>query len=208
MIEVETSTRKLKILSFDLEARPLAWYGGDFVTKQPTAIAWKWVGSRTRPEVEVIGKSGRSANVLDEETDMIEVFREAYDEADVVIGHFVRDFDLKVLDGACMRLGLPVLGEKLTCCTKNDLHATSGISKSMENLSAMLEAKHQKFPMNTALWAKANMLLPEGIELAKKRVVHDVQEHVELFETMRDRGLLGPFVLWTPRSTGTVAYHA
>jgi hypothetical protein len=29
----------------------MAFYGGDFVTKQPTAIAWKFIGERGAVEV-------------------------------------------------------------------------------------------------------------------------------------------------------------
>jgi hypothetical protein len=98
------------------------------------------------------------------------------------------------------------LDRKLSFCTKDDLVPVSGMSKSMENLSAMFETNHQKFPMNTALWEKANMLLPEGIELTKKRVTRDVIEHVELFETLRDAGALGPPKMWGP-TTQSTRYH-
>lgn len=40
------SNGRARILDFDVECRPIAWYGGDWVTKQPTAIAWKFVGER------------------------------------------------------------------------------------------------------------------------------------------------------------------
>jgi hypothetical protein len=67
----------------------------------------------------------------------------------------------------------------------------------MENLGAMYELKHPKVQMNTALWGKANMLLPEGIEATKKRVVGDVREHVELRAEMLRRGTLGPGKAWS-----------
>lgn len=198
--------RRLKILDFDIECRPIAWYGGDFVTKQPTAIGWKFIGSRRRPTVAAIGESDRSSLVLEEERSMIEAFREAFNEADIVTGHYIRGFDLPTLNGACMRLELPLFGQKLTEDTKLDLVRASGLSKSMENLSAMFEARHQKFPMNTAMWAKGNMLLPEGIELTKKRVVYDVREHIELREKLIDAGLLRPPRMWRPDSAKDGGY--
>lgn len=188
--------RKLRILDFDCECRPLAWYGGDFVTKQPTAIAWQLVGSRGKPTVAVIGESDRSSLVLEEERAMLERFREAYDDADMVTGHYIRGFDLPLLNGACVRLGLPLFSNKLSEDTKLDLVKAQGVSKSMENLSAMFEAKHPKIPMDTAKWAAANMLLPHGIAMTKKRVVGDVIEHLELRETLIDRGLLTPAKVW------------
>jgi len=209
MINVEITPRKLKILDFDIEVRPLAWYSGDFVTKQPTGIGWKWIGVKVPVTTRLIGESFDTRRVLEEEKVMIEAFREAYDEADIVTGHFIRDFDLRTLDGACIRLGIKPLGQKLTICTKEDFHKTSGLSRSMQNLSAMFEAQHQKFPMNTALWAKANMLLPEGIALTRQRLIHDVKEHEELFTTMRQRGLLRGPQWWTPAAGGRAGrYHA
>jgi hypothetical protein len=201
-------SRTLKILDFDTECRPIAWYGGDFVTKQPTAIAWKFIGSKGSPTVAAIGESFDTRKVLDEERAMLEMFRAAFDEADMVTGHFIRGFDLPLLDGALMRLGLPALGPKLTQDTKLDLAKTSGLSKSQENLGAMFELKHPKFPMNTALWAESNMLLPNGIRLAKKRVVSDVEQHIEMRNVMVSRGYLRPPVLWSPEGLGAGGYHA
>lgn len=191
------ATSRGGVLDFYVECRPIAWYGGDFVTKQPTAIGWKVIGSRGRPSVAWIGESDRSSLVLEEEAAMLEAFRAAYDAAEMVTGHFIRGFDLPTLNGAYIRLGLSPLGDKLTQDTKLDLVKASGLSKSMENLSAMFEAKHQKFPMNTAMWGRGNMLLPDGIALTKKRVETDVIEHIELREKMLALGLLGPPVVWT-----------
>lgn len=189
-------SRDFRWLDFDCECRPLAWYGGDFVTKQPTAIAWKVIGTRGRPQVAVIGESDRSSNVLEEEVAMLEAFRAAYDAADGVTGHYIRGFDLPLLNGALMRLGLPLLGEKLTSDTKIDLVKKGGLSSSQENLGAMFELEHPKVPMNTAKWADANMLLPHGIAITRKRVVGDVLQHIEMRDEMIERGVLGAPRVW------------
>lgn len=199
--------RALKILDFDIECRPIAWYGGDYVTKQPTAIAWKFVGTRGKPTVKFIGESDRSSMVLSEETVMLEAFREVYDAADMVTGHYIRGFDLPVIAGAMMRLGLAPLGPKLAEDTKNDLAKAQGISKSMENLSAMFNAKVKKYGMDTAKWADANMLLPHGIEQAKARVVTDVVEHLELRDILVNRGLLSPAKVWQPEGGKSKDYQ-
>ena len=39
MIEWEETTRELRILDFDCEARPLSWLAQDYVTKEVTVIA-------------------------------------------------------------------------------------------------------------------------------------------------------------------------
>lgn len=188
--------RDFRILDFDVECRPIAWYGGDWVTKQPTAIAWKFIGEKGALKVALIGESDRSSLVLEEEAAMLMAFREAYDAADMVTGHYIRGFDLPTLNGAYERLGLPILGPKLAQCTKGDYVTAQGISKSMENLGSMYDLKHPKVGMDTGLWAKGNMLLPEGIKLTKKRVVGDVREHIELREEMLRRGVLGRGKVW------------
>ena len=191
------SKRRFRILDFDCECRPLAWYGGDWVTKQPTAIAWKFIGERGRVEVAVIGESDRSSLVLDEERAMLTAFVAAYDAADIVTGHYIRGFDLPLLNGALMRLGMPLLETKLTQDTKGDLVRGHGLSKSQENLGAMFELAHPKVGMNTSKWADGNMLLPRGIVETRKRVVGDVRQHVELRARMLERRVLGPARAWS-----------
>ena len=191
-----TKGRDLKILDFDCECRPIAWYGGDFVTKQPTAVAWSVVGSGD-VTVRAIGESYDARNVLDEEAAMLYDFCRAYDDADVVTGHYIRGFDLPLLNGALIRLGMPGLGSKLSQDTKTDLVKAGGLSKSQENLGAMFELQHPKVSMNTSKWMAANLLLPEGIELTKERVVGDVVQHMELRERMVTEGLLAPPKTWS-----------
>lgn len=191
------TTRRLRVLDFDVECRPLAWYGGDFVTKQPTAVAWCWVGD-TDVTVHVIGESDRSSRVPLEESRMLEAFRGAYDEADIVTGHFIRGFDLPLLNGAMMRLGMPGLGPKTAQDTKLDLVRAQGVSKSQENLGAMFELNHPKVGMDTTRWAEANMLLPEGIAYAKERVVGDVLQHMEMRERLIAADLLRAPTVWHP----------
>jgi len=197
-----------RILDFDCECRPLAWYGGDFVTKQPTLIAWKFIGEPGPTSVAWIGGSGDNERVLLEERWMLADFRRAYDEADIVTGHYIRGFDLPLLNGALMRLGAPGLSPKMSQDTKLDMVKRQGLSTSQENLGAMLGLSHDKVGMNTGKWADANMLLLEGIMLAKERVVGDVEQHIEMRQRMLDLGILGPPKLWSPSAKGSGKYHA
>jgi hypothetical protein len=207
-IGMSVASRKVRVLDFDMECRPLAWYGGEWVTKQPTVIAWAWCDKPKVISVAAIGESDRSSRVLEEEETMIEEFRLSFDEAEMVTGHFIRGFDLTLLNGACLRLGIPGISSKLSQDTKLDLVRSSGLSKSMANLSAMLEAKHQKLEMNTAKWARANMLLPDGIKMAKERCVADVREHMEMREIMLANNMLRPPIVWDPEPSGQGNYHA
>jgi hypothetical protein len=202
-VSIRQAARSLRVLDFDTECRPIAWYGGDFVTKQPTAIAWKLIGSNDAPEWAVIGESFDARHILDEEAEMLMMFVEAYEAADVVTGHFIRSFDLPLLNGALIRLGLGQLGDKLTQDTKLDLARAGGVSKSQENLGAMFELEHPKIPMNTAKWARANMLLPDGIEHTKQRVIGDVLQHIELRGKMIELGLLAAPSAWSAAASGS-----
>ena len=50
----------LRWLSFDCECRPLSWYAGDFVTREITAIAWRFLDQKHTACVLL----GRDANRL------------------------------------------------------------------------------------------------------------------------------------------------
>jgi hypothetical protein len=206
----EAIERDARVLHFDMECRPMAWYGGDFVTKQPTAVSWKWRDAprNEEPHVMVIGLSHEPDNLDDEESDMLLTFREAWNEADMVTGHFIRGFDLTLYDGAAIRLDLPLLSEKLTSDTKLDFAKAHGISKSQENLGATFELEHPKIPMNTAKWFESNKLTTKGIEWTIERVMGDVVQHIDLRNEMLDRGLLAAPKLWSPKSSGVGQYTA
>lgn len=197
--------RQARILDFDIECRPMAFYGGDFVTKQPTAIAWKWVGERETTTVLLVGESFDTRQTFAEELAMLEVFRAAYDQAEIVTGHYIRGFDLPIINARLMRHGRPMLGATLAQDTKGDLARAHGMSKSQENLGAMFELDHPKIPMNTTLWEEANALTPEGLKATARRVRGDVVQHIEMRDIMLTRGYLGPPRQWSP-SSGTAPY--
>lgn len=197
-MNLKTEYRKARILDFDIEARPTSWYAGDMTTKQPTAIAWKFIGGRSGVEVAAIGESFDTRLVYDEEIAMLTAFQDAYDQADMVTGHYIRNFDLPLINGRLMKHGLKGLRPKLTQDTQRDLQRRHGLSGSQENLAAMWELRHPKVGMNTAKWENANILLPEGIEQAKKRVVGDVRQHIEMRAEMVRLDILKPPRIWRP----------
>jgi hypothetical protein len=71
--------------------------------------------------------------------EMLLYFAELWDEADIVTGHYIRKFDIPILNGNLFERGYPLLGEKLVQDTKVDLREIAAISKSQENLAQMLE---------------------------------------------------------------------
>lgn len=162
---------KLKILDFDIENRPISYGGGDFTFSDITAIAASFIGSR---EIKVWALGEVSTE------EMLAGFKEMYDKADMVTGHYIRNHDLPILMGGYVEFDMKPLGPKLTSDTKNDLIGFSGVSKSQENLCAMFGLPQPKFVMNQQKWRVANRLTEEGIELTKKRVRFDVRQHKAL----------------------------
>jgi hypothetical protein len=202
-----------RILDFDVECRPLSWYGGDWVSKDVTAIAWAWVSPRdpakTLGPVECVLLEGELAGFdLDYQArEMLWLFRQAYDQADVVTGHYVRGFDLPLLNGMALELGEPMLGPTLVQDTKLDLVRVHGLSKSQENLGALLGLRHPKIGMTQSAWRAANRLDGPGLEMTHKRVTGDVRQHVELRAALLSRGMLAPPRRWDGGARPEGRYH-
>jgi hypothetical protein len=202
MIKVSAS----KILHLDIEARPLSWYGGDYVTREVTAVAWKWQG-----EKQVYSDWNEFNEDPHEPTyvNMLLKIRVAYEQADIVTGHYIRGYDLPTLNGAMIEQELGVLPDKWTIDTKLDMVKRSGMSNSQESLAAEFGLKTPKRHMNQAEWREANRLTQTGIKLALERVRSDVKQHEELFKYMRSHELLGRGRMWTATSSGANrGYHA
>jgi len=194
-----------RILDFDIEARPLSWLGGDFVTREITAIAACWTtydGDDRSWPVE----SRALTTAKGSSRKMLRWFLDLYNEADMVTGHYIRGYDLPNLNGALKEAGLPLLGPKLTCDTKLDLVKSSGVSKSQESLGAMLGLEAPKVTMTQADWREANRLTPKGVAKTIERVTGDVRQHIELRAVLLERGMLGPPRMWSPTPSGVGRY--
>jgi hypothetical protein len=178
----------MRILDFDVEARPLHWISGDYVSKEITAIAWAWTDQPADVTCLLLGESDPIA--------MLRAFCDAYRQADMVTGHFIRGYDLPMVNGALTEYQLPTLGDKLSHDTKLDLVRRQGLSGSQENLGVMLGLEREKVKMDQKKWRDANRLTPEGIALARTRCVGDVQQHIEMRRRLLELGYLGAPVMW------------
>lgn len=184
--------RPLRVLDFDVEARPLHWISGDYVSKEITAICWKWIGEPSEAEAYLLGET--------DPVEMLQRFLKVYDEADLVTGHFIRGYDLPMVCGALTEYQLPALGKKMTQDTKIDLVRRQGLSGSQENLGTMLGLNHPKVKMDQASWRAANRLQPEGLKAVRERVIGDVLQHIEMRQRLLELGYLGPAKMWESRS--------
>lgn len=182
--------RQLRILDFDIENRPLSYLGSDFTTAEITAIAASFEGER-KVHVWLLGEVSLEEMLLG--------FLALYDQSDMVTGHYIRRHDLPHITDALAELSLGSLSGKLTSDTKLDLRLGKGISKSQENLSAMLGVKAPKVQMNQVKWREANRLTKSGLKLTRERVVGDIKQHKELRKRLLKEDLLGPPVYWSPK---------
>lgn len=205
--------RTLAVLDFDCECRPLSWYGGDWVTKEVTAISWAWID----PKHPRKAAGGITSVCLGEPHDptpeawadlnsprwtvaeMLTAFLTEFNKADVVTGHYIRGFDLGLLNGALMENAMPLLRSTMAQDTKGDLARFSGLSKSQENLGGLLGLSHPKVGMNQQDWRDANRLTAEGVQRSRKRVVGDVAQHIEMRAVLLERGVLDKPLPWTGR---------
>lgn len=185
-------TSPLRVLDFDCEARPLGWYAGDETHKEITAIAWKWIGDDSDVEVASLTKDDRTRGR------MLRRFQRAYDDADMVVGHYIRGFDLPLVNAMLLEAGEAPLARKLTHDTMLDLVRLHGVSKSQENLSAMFGVEAPKVHMTVPAWREANRLTREGVDKGIERCAFDVVQNIELRRVLLAQGMLGPPRVWRP----------
>lgn len=181
---------KLRILDFDIENRPLAYMGEDYTSGEITAIAATFIGENTPIWTGLLGR--------DPYKEILEGFRKLYDAADIVTGHYIREHDLPIINGAMVESHLPCLSPKTTIDTKIDLVKHKYLSASQENLCAALGIPAEKVHMSNALWREANRLTTEGLALTYSRVVGDVIQHMALLRRLRELKYLGAPKTWRP----------
>lgn len=195
-----------RLLCFDLENRPLAyWYDGE-TTSEITAFGWKW-----SDEKRVHSMLLRNDGCFD--VDSYEGLHESRWSADEAYGHFakfvlgkagivyghnIRRHDLPILNAGLIRRELPTLGPLLTTDTCKDLPRRGGLSYSLENMVEMYGIKGKKFTMSQPAWEAANRLTPDGVTLARMRVASDVLLQERLRSKLLELGILKAPRVWSP----------
>lgn len=194
MLGTKPTTKKLRILDFDIENRPLSyWYDGN-PTAEITAIAWGWHDEEEVSCVQLDPWDMEGSNY-----DMLIGFTEAYNLADMVTGHYIRKHDLPIINGALMEYGMMPLSAKLTHDTKLDLLRTGGLSMAQEALGAMYQLERGKFKMTQDDWRRGNRLVdPKGFRLTEERVTEDVHQHKELYRKLQEARFLKAPKIWRP----------
>jgi hypothetical protein len=185
---IKVRYRDMRVLDFDIENRPLTYLGSDFTTAEVTAISWAWVDKHEDVTVYLLGET--------ELPEILRAFCVVYNQADVVVGHYLRGHDLPMVNGALMECQMPALSDKRIQDTKLDLMKSKGISKSQESLGAMWDLDTPKVQMNQSKWRAANRLTKEGLALVRERVTGDVRQNIALRKKERELGYLGPPRWW------------
>jgi hypothetical protein len=116
-------------------------------------------------------------------------------EADILTGHNIARFDLRVLNANFMRFGLdPLPGLRVQDTIR--LPKTKGLKKGQDNLGELLGIEVHKLPLNHQQWDDAYRV--PGWPTVKERCVTDVEQHKLIRAEMIRRGWLGAPRAWRP----------
>jgi hypothetical protein len=187
------------VLDFDIENRPLSYWVPDRPTAEITAIAASWVD---RPASEtfvwLLKPAETDAEHRQYMVDMLLGFKELYDAAQMVTGHYITKHDLPIINGALMDWGLPTLGQKMVQDTKTDMVKKADVPATQEYLATMEKVVAKKIHMTQHEWRQGNRLTIEGRTATEKRVRGDVRQHRLLRKAMLRDGLLHSPRIWRP----------
>lgn len=194
------SVGKHRILGFDLENRPSAYWFGDATTSQITAFAWKWV-DEADVRTMLLTASGRFKRDDGRTIPVAAAYRRFASELDaagLVFGHNIRAHDLPTLNAGLLRLHLPPLAPVRTTDTLRDYPKRRGMAANLASFADLYGLDGEKHAMSQHAWEQANQLTPAGMVEARERVVSDVLLQEQLRGRLLDLGLLSAPRVWTP----------
>ena len=186
------------VLDFDIENRPASYWIPDRPTAEITAIAAAWADDPKDIRAWLLKPAETDAEHERMMREMLLGFKEMYDAADMVTGHYITRHDLPIINGALMDYGLPTLGPKMVQDTKTHMVKKADIPATQEYLSQMERVTARKVHMTQHDWRQANRLTIEGRTATEKRVRGDVRQHMRLRRAMVRDGLLHTPRIWRP----------
>lgn len=174
-----------RTLDFDIECVAAGFADPAWVPVTVTAYAFSWCDEDT---VTVDALPVRHFYNQRMRRRFLEPLWQALEQADVWTGHNILRFDLPVLDGEALKLGLPKLPARL-------VQDTIGIrkiraKKGQDVLAHVLGVVDEKLPLNWAQWEAAYG--ERTLATVKDRVAGDVIQHKQLRLAMAEHG-------WLPR---------
>ena len=177
-----------RVLVFDFETKPGAYWYDDTTTTLVCAWAAKFVGDGSigscflLPEWLVpFGHKHVGDVCSDRKAGMIE-FVALWNYADKVVTHNGKRFDLPIINGALDRLGLPQLDkDKPHVDTLCDRKGTKGVKRSLEALAERYELGDEKLSVSSETWERAYEFEPAAIKTVIERAESDVLLTEELY---------------------------
>lgn len=193
MIHATFRSSRTRILDFDIETRAAGYADPEWVPDDVTCYAWSWVGSGN-----VAGEvSGPDAcfGPYAIQREWLRPLRELICAADIVTGHNVLRFDLRVLNANFMRFGLDPLPELRVQDTMR-IPKSKGLKKGQDNLGELFGLPIHKLPLNHQQWDEAYRV--PGWPTVKERCVTDVEQHLLIRAEMIRRQWLREPRTWRP----------
>lgn len=179
-----------RILDFDIETLAAGYADPAWVPDKITCISASWIG-----EDEVFtwmtgqrgywSRKARARKVL-------RPFYELLSEAEMVTGHNIRRFDLRVFNAEAMRCGVEPVRQILVEDTMAILRS-KGFKKGLDNIAVELGCGGKR-ALSWSEWDKAYE--DPSWTVVKERCESDVRLHKRVREEMRSRGWLKPPTLW------------
>jgi hypothetical protein len=191
MIRATFRSSQTRILDFDIETRAAGYADPAWVPDDVTCYAWSWVGSDA-VQGEVSGPDA-CFGPYEKQREWLRPLRALLCAADIVTGHNILRFDLRVLNANFMRFGLDPLPPLLVQDTMR-LPRSKGLKKGQDNLGDLLEIPIHKLPLNHQQWDEAYRV--PGWPTVKERCMTDVEQHKLMRAAMLHRGWLSDPVRW------------
>ncbi len=180
------TVRQAKVWAFDIEARPGPWGGGDFTFRNMLSIA----AGYSESDIGYLAP-GFTAGALE---DFIAPIRGGV----LVVGHNAVRYDLPMLNGTLVKLGLAPLGKVLVSDTYAHLVKSDyAYSKSLGNMAERFGVQ-RKGGMSEYAWERAYAGDPEYLDKLRRYNMGDVVTTLELRAELLRRQVLKPPQTWEP----------
>jgi hypothetical protein len=194
--------RKLSILDFDFESKPL-WFWYEKPTAILTSLSYMSIDG-LEPQHDTLQTEIAPLATREEYQAWLLHVRDLFVGADMLTGHNIDRFDLPLLQAQLIRQGLPLLPSMLTQDTMR-LPRRRDASVSQESLItyAMLKPTCKigmpiyKDHLSIPAWEDA--ALGWNDEVLIERPMSDVHGHAHLRQVLIEKGYLGAPKTWTPR---------
>lgn len=193
MIKVKIERPAERILDFDIETLAGGYADPSWVPDKITAAAWSWVGDdKVSSIVDPMGYFDKRKR-----RKILQPLLAAIELADIVQGHNIIRFDLRVIQAEAMRLGIPRISKELRVIDTMRIGKAKGYKKSQDDIAVSLGVPVAKKKLGWTEWDDA---YEEGApwKTVTERVEGDVIQHKLMTVAMQEKGWLGAPGTWRP----------